>query len=275
MSTQHRTLLNASARAANVTEHILVYRENGEVIVTGTHELVNEAEKNLQVIKDMLGTVAVSGTLNPKTTKREVNFPLLPYSPTSTEWTSMKGRARSLLASFTKAFGFTKNASKGVVKKVLGMGDAPEGWDEGIFEWKNFHGPFKTPGLSARDCKLLVLAMLRHAGINPEDHVEPEPEQDDAHEGEDVPEVNIAPLSPSRQRDVLGGNYLPHEEYNLPPADQQRAHEEEDVLPPQSPWKQQNRGSSVTKKKNIKKFQKVITPKRHGTRSTKRSTRKK
>ena len=70
---------------------------------------------------------------------------------------------------------------------MLGEGPAPFGWDDQIFKWEDYHGAFKTPKLTEKNCRDLVIKLLEAAGINPESHiktVESEPGQIDTEEAE-------------------------------------------------------------------------------------------
>ena len=60
------------------------------------------------------------------------------------------------------------------MSKVLEEEDPSAGWNNTVFNWRNYHGADNSKGLMIEMCQRLILEMLRHAGIDPSSQVQNE-----------------------------------------------------------------------------------------------------
>lgn len=168
----YEKLEDASKKASlNGAQHFVATIKDGKLLLSGSENFVvslaedDELCARLQTLMQEK-LVESNGEELPHATNKIPDYPLLPFSPFSTQWSRLaSGDIRKILRDMLNAVGFKARGRK----KTLGVGLAPLGWPSHI-DWSKFTGTTRSQ-LSCTDITGIIISMLTSVGKDPTTHI--------------------------------------------------------------------------------------------------------
>ena len=167
----YEKLEDASKKASlNGAQHFVATMKDGKLMLSGSENFVvslagdDELCARLQTL--MLENVVETNGELPHATNKIPDYPLLPFSPFSSQWSQLgSGDIRKILRDMLNEVGFKARGRK----KTLGVGPAPLGWPHNI-DWKKFTGTTRSQ-LSSTEITGIIVSMLTSVGKDPSTHI--------------------------------------------------------------------------------------------------------
>ena len=167
----YEKLEDASKKASlNGAQHFVATMKDGKLLLSGSENFVvslagdDDLCARLQTL--MLENVVETNGELPHATNKIPDYPLLPFSPFSSQWSQLgSGDIRKILRDMLNEVGFKARGRK----KTLGVGPAPLGWPPNI-DWNKFTGTTRSH-LSSTEITGIIVSMLTSVGKDPTTHI--------------------------------------------------------------------------------------------------------